>query len=138
MKLEDFEYTAPGRSNDCIILFGHWCHPGIAEDGLSGCSVGLKVIDELRKLDHYFTYKFLGIPEVIGAVAYLYQHPEERSHLKAGLGLNFLGRDDYFVLFYSRHNRSKLDKVFIQALKCKGEKFCTMPFKHHDERNYNP
>ncbi|ETR64993.1 MAG: hypothetical protein OMM_14993, partial [Candidatus Magnetoglobus multicellularis str. Araruama] len=112
-----FEYTSKGQSEDCILLFGHWCHHGIAEDGLSGCSVGIKVIDELRKIDHHYTYTFLGGPELLGSVAYLYHYLNaSKKTIKAALGLNFLGRDDFFVLFQSINNRSKLDKAIAQSI----------------------
>ena len=133
-----FEYTAKGQSDECIILFGHWCHHGIVEDGLSGCSIGLKVIDELRKKNHFYTYKFVGVPEVIGTMAYLIDYPGQVSQIKAGLGLNFLGRDDYFVLFQSRQNRSQLDTAMEQALRCRGLDFKILSFKHADDSKFNP
>ena len=134
-----FEYTSKGQSEDCILLFGHWCHHGIAEDGLSGCSVGIKVIDELRKIDHHYTYTFLGGPELLGSVAYLYHYLNaSKKTIKAALGLNFLGRDDFFVLFQSINNRSKLDKAIAQSIKSFGKEYMRLPFKHNDERKFNP
>lgn len=133
-----FTYTAPGRSRETILLVGHWCHPAIAEDGLSGCSVGLKAIDALREQDHHYTYTFLGIPEVIGGVAFLDRNIVGIDRFKACLGLNFLGRDDYFVLFKSRGERSKLDRALEAVLARSGDRFVTQPFKHTSLKNLIP
>jgi aminopeptidase-like protein len=133
-----FEYTAEGETEDSILLVGHWCHPGIVEDGLSGCSVGIKVIDELRKTPHHFTYTFLGIPELIGSVAYLYHNEKFSKNIKAVLALNFLGRDDDLIVFNSRGNRSRLDMALSQSLKCAGKRHHSMPFKHTDENRFKP
>jgi len=134
-----FEYTSKGKSDDQILIVGHWCHHGIAEDGLSGCSVGIKAIDDLRKRDHYYTYTFLGGPEIIGPVAYLNKYANlSKKRIKAVLCLNFLGRNDFFVLYQSINNRSVLDQALAQSIKSFGKEYVKAPYKNIHERKIHP
>lgn len=126
-----FTYESPGINRDTILIVGHWCHPGQANDGLSGSAVGIKVIEELTRRPHHYTYRFLGVPELIGSMAYL-DHLKRNnllSEIKAVIGLNFLGHDETVLLFKSVRERSRMDKYLQQALTDADTLFQPLKFK---------
>ena len=71
------EITIPGKSDDTFVLVAHLCHPGMANDDLSGVAVGIEVAKTLIEGPQpHYTYRLLVLPETIGSVAYL-SHNED-------------------------------------------------------------
>ncbi|NWH04973.1 DUF4910 domain-containing protein [Desulfobacter latus] len=135
--MQTFTYESKGKSKEVVLIVAHWCHPGQANDGLSGAAVGIKLIDELKKKNHYYTYRFIGVPELIGSMAYLdlLTHSGEADALKAVLGLNFLGHKDSMLLFKSIRNRSRLDDYLYDTLINSGISFQSLKFKELVDTN---
>jgi aminopeptidase-like protein len=125
------EYGAPGTLDDIIVLCGHWCHPAMCNDGLSGCAVGLKVIDELRKKTTRYTYKMLIVPELIGAVAFLYHNRELARHIRGAININFVGSQTPYTFAHSMFNTSKLDRIFEHVFRKRKEKYQAGAFKEY-------
>ncbi len=138
---EDLPFTvgvfeARGTGDGVILLCGHWCHPGMVNDGLSGCAVGIKAVEEMRARRPERTYRMLLVPELTGVLAYLMGLSKaELSRIEACLCLNFLGHDAPFDLFTSLRRRSRLDTALAHALAHRGQDFRTLPFKQNDERD---
>lgn len=88
------EWWVPGRSDRIFVLAAHLCHPGIANDDLSGVVVGLDVMKRLAALeDREYTYLLLLVPETIGSIAWLSHHEELTGRMQGGLFLEMLGLD---------------------------------------------
>jgi aminopeptidase-like protein/aminoglycoside N3'-acetyltransferase len=135
------EVVVPGRSPDTIVLCAHLCHPGMVNDDLTGVVVG---IDVMRRLlegpTPRFTYQFLIVPETIGSVAHLSQHPELLPRLKGGLFLEMLGREHSHALQLSFDGRSAVDRCFGEVLRRHSPAGWTTPFRTlagNDERQFN-
>jgi aminopeptidase-like protein/aminoglycoside N3'-acetyltransferase len=135
------EVVAPGKSDDCIVLCAHLCHPAMVNDDLSGVIVGLKVMQELLKCrDLRYTYRYLIVPETIGGVAYLSHHEELIPRMKGGLFLEMLGLDNPPALQLSFAGNTELDQCFTLALKKHDYHGWTGPFRTvigNDERQFN-
>lgn len=65
------EYTLPGETDETVILNAHNCHPGCANDDLSGCAVGIEIMRALMPLKRRLTYKLIIGPEHFGSIFYL-------------------------------------------------------------------
>ncbi len=112
------EAVAPGKSDDCIVLCAHLCHPAMVNDDLSGVVVGIKVMQALLgRSDLRYTYRFLIVPETIGSVAYLSHNEQLIPKMKGGLFLEMLGLDNPHALQLSFSGNTEIDLCFSQALK---------------------
>lgn len=135
------EVVAPGRSDECIVLCAHLCHPAMVNDDLSGVVVGIKVMQQLlARSDLRYTYRYLILPETIGGVVYLSHHEELIPRMKGGLFLEMLGLDNPHGLQLSYAGNTEVDQCFTLALKKHDFHGWTGPFRTvigNDERQFN-
>lgn len=87
------EFVILGKRKESIVLAAHVDHPGLANDDLSGCVVGIEVISRILKQykKTRYTYRLVLGPEITGAVFYLHSLKEKVKKLKYGLYLEMLG-----------------------------------------------
>ncbi len=111
------DYTIKGKSDEIIVLVAHLCHPGQANDDLTGVSALVDIAKELEKKENYYTYKFLFVPETIGSVAYLSQNENIIEKLKYGIFLEMLGNDNNHALQLSRQGNTRLDRISRYTMK---------------------
>ncbi len=112
------EIIAPGKTDDCIVLCAHLCHPAMVNDDLAGVVVGIKVMQALlSRSDLHYTYRFIILPETIGSVAYLSQNEQLIPKMKGGLFLEMLGLDNPHALQLSFAGNTEVDLCMSLALK---------------------
>jgi aminopeptidase-like protein len=135
------EVVVPGASAESVVLCAHLCHPAMVNDDLSGVVVG---VDVMRRLlagpPRRYTYRLLIVPETIGSIAHLSQHPELLPMLRGGLFLEMLGRAHPHALQLSFAGNSELDQCFRHALRAQDPAGWTAPFRSlmgNDERQFN-
>jgi aminopeptidase-like protein/aminoglycoside N3'-acetyltransferase len=135
------EVVVPGKSEECIVLCAHLCHPAMANDGLTGVIVGVEVMRELlRRRDLRYTYRLLILPETIGSIAYLSQAEGLIPKLKGGLFLEMLGMEYPHSLQLSFAGNTELDLCFTMAMKESDPSSWTGAFRTvigNDERQFN-
>jgi aminopeptidase-like protein len=85
------EISLPGERDEWFVLCGHLCHPGQANDGLSGVVTALAVMEELATHHRRYGYKLLITPETIGSVAWLCHHESLIPKITGGLFLEMTG-----------------------------------------------
>src|SRR5581483_2487910 len=111
------EVIAPGRSDDCIVLCAHLCHPHMVNDDLSGVVVGMDVMRRLIKRRNLrYTYRFLIVPETIGSISYLSHHQDLIPRMKGGLFLEMLGLRHPAALQRSIIGNTEVDECFVLAM----------------------
>lgn len=141
--VEYFEYVIQGESTKEIIFSTYYCHPNLANDNLSGLIVNLalaKWLMDYSKLNNlHFTYRFLFLPETIGAVRYIEEHKNElKSNVVAGWILTCLGYGEEWSYLQSRYGGTLSDKVTLQV--AKKEKISLKTFSYlergSDERQF--
>lgn len=111
------EVVVPGKTDTCIILCAHLCHPAQVNDDLTGVVVGLDVMRELLKRNNlYYTYRFLIVPETIGSLAYLSHNEALIPKMKGGLFLEMLGLENPHALQLSFQGNTEMDQCCTLAM----------------------
>ncbi len=131
----------PGKTKKEIIVSSYICHPSMANDSLSGVVVAAALYKYLRRRKcSYYSYRFIFVPETIGAIAYLKIH--KRHFLKnviCGLVLTCLGDSGKFNYKRTRQGDHALDKICENVLKRSGHPYRLRNFwvPGSDERQYS-
>ena len=121
--------TLAGDAADEIVIVSNICHPGIANDSISGAAAAVDLARHLAsKPRRKYSYRFLFVPETIGSVAYLAGHPEVVARAAAGFFTEMLGNDNTHCLQFSRKGNTYWDRVAHRTLIDSGLPFRTAPF----------
>ena len=106
-----------GTSKKTIIISSCICHPGQANDSLSGLAAALMLYERLKTEDNrYYSYLFTFQPEMIGTMAYLSQNPEMLSNLQYGIFSEMLGLPGKMILQHSLSKNTRIDAVAVNAM----------------------
>ena len=130
-----------GESDLEIMISSYLCHPLGANDNLSGVVVAIELFRLLSQLPkRRYSYRLVLWPETIGAISYIWRHPERLKRTIGGYVLTCLGDDEGEVFNYRPSGKNGLvDRAMLHALKVSG-------FPHHirgdslmqsDERQFN-
>ena len=129
-KMKVLEYTLTGSSKDTIIINAHNCHPYQANDDISGCAVGIKLFQELKKIKkRKFTYTLLIAPELIGPVFWLKKNKKKLKNFRYALLLKSIGNDNAIKLQHSSDGNSEIDNLAIKYLKKSKEKYISGKYR---------
>lgn len=93
------EYTLPGATDREVLFSTNICHPHMAENETSGIAVVAELSRRLSRQPHRFTYRFLFLPETIGAICYKYKRQRDRHMIVAGCHVYCVGRADQQLAF---------------------------------------
>ncbi|EDP74914.1 DUF4910 domain-containing protein [Hydrogenivirga sp. 128-5-R1-1] len=133
------EVVLKGKEDREVFFSTYICHPSLANDNLSGPVLCTFLAKYLKNKDRRYTYRFVFIPETIGAICYLKRNLE---HLKekviAGFVVTCVGDEGEFSYIPSRYGNTLADKVALTVLEN-----CAKSFKRYsyidrgsDERQY--
>lgn len=89
------------KKNEEVFLIAHLCHPKpSANDNASGAGLLLEIARTITALMNsrkialpLRTIRFMWVPETLGTVAYISNHPELSSKLVAGINLDMVGQN---------------------------------------------
>jgi len=128
----------PGKSDREILFSTYVCHPSLANDNLSGPVVAVALLKWLKTLNRQWTYRFVFVPETIGAIAYLQQHQALLTKTLAGFVLTCVGDDGPFSYLPSRAENTLADKAILNLLQHEVDTFKTYSYldRGSDERQY--
>lgn len=140
-RVEIGEVVVPGTSGREVLLSTYCCHPALASNELSGPVVAAHLAAWLRAAhpSPRFTYRFLFLPETIGAIAYLSRFGERlRERLAAGWVVTCAGDPGAFTYKRSRRGDTLADRVALHALGHLGQPWSAVDFfpLGSDERQY--
>jgi aminopeptidase-like protein len=111
------EAFLPGRTEREILISCYICHPSMANDSLSGVVLAAELYRELSKSSQLFSYRFVFLPETIGAIAYLSRFGQRlKSALHAGLVVTCVGDSGPFHYKQTRCGTHLLDRVVANVL----------------------
>lgn len=111
------EIVFPGISSQEVLFSTYICHPSMANNELSGPVISIALAKYLSSNSHHYTYRFLFLPETIGAIAYLHGNlPTLKKSVIAGWVLTCLGDAGEFSYIPSRLGNNYADKITKETL----------------------
>lgn len=129
----------PGISSQEVLFSTYICHPSMANNELSGPIVASAIALSLRETNHYYSYRFLFLPETIGSIAYLSRNFSlMKSSVIAGWVLTCLGDGGVFSYIPSRTGTNYADKISRRILSDKSPEYREYSWldRGSDERQY--
>jgi len=111
------EYYVKGKIQDEFVLTCYVCHPSLCNDNLSGTVLITFIAKLLSKIKPYYSYRFLFIPETIGAIAWLSKNESNIKKIKHGLVATCVGDPGDVTYKRSRHGNAEIDKAAEYVLK---------------------
>jgi aminopeptidase-like protein len=133
------ELMIKGKSEREVFFSTYICHPSMANNELSGPVLAVALAKYLESREINYSYRFLFIPETIGAVAYLSENLEElKSSMLAGFVLTCVGDERTYSYLPSRLGNSVADRFAIQTLEDLGIDYKRYSWgdRGSDERQY--
>ena len=107
------ELVIPGKSEKEVFISTYVCHPSLANNELSGPVVSVALALWLsQQKDRHFTYRFVFVPETIGAVAYSAHNLKHlHEHVVAGFNLTCIGDEGDYSYLASRPGNLPIDRI---------------------------
>jgi aminopeptidase-like protein len=129
-----------GASKREVLISSYICHPAMANDSLSGVLLAAMLSRYVSELaNRRSTYRFVFVPETIGAISYLASNAEQAKNIDFGLQITTVGGPGEFQIKSSFENSHSINRIISGVLKQNGKPFSTLPFDIHgsDERQYS-
>lgn len=132
------EYFLKGKTDDEVLFTCYVCHPSMCNDNLSGISLITYLANELSKLDLKYSYRFLFIPETIGAITWLSLNQDKVDKIKYGLVATCCGDSGKFTYKKTRNGTEDIDKIVQEVLRESGCEYNVIDFfpLGSDERQF--
>ena len=133
------DFTVKGKTNKEYAFSTYFCHPSMANDNLSGLIIQTFLASMISKQNPYYSYRFIFVPETIGAITYCSLNTQIMKDIEAGFILSNVGGPGNFSFKESFDNEHYINFVIEQAFKNLNLKYKTYPFDIHgsDERQYS-
>ena len=134
------EIFVPGKSREEYFVSTYFCHPSMANDNLSGLLLtAFLARDMLRHRQPEKSWRFIFVPETIGALAYLRHNQDVMEHTVGGLVATTCGGPGplgYKETFLGDHH---IDRAIDLAFRDRGIKPIRYRFvpDGSDERQYS-
>lgn len=134
------ELIIPGESDEEVFFSSYICHPSMANNECSGPAVLTFLADYVKHLtNRRYTYRFVLLPETIGAITYLSRNLDElKEKVICGFNVTCVGDDRTYSVVHSRYADTLADRVIMKALSDMGVKFDEYSYlkRGSDERQY--
>lgn len=135
-----------GESDQEVVFSTYICHPSMANDNVSSLALACQLMKQIIQMkSRRLTYRFIFVPETIGAIAYLYENSRYlylKEHFYAGYTFSCVGDDKEYSIIHSQNTSSLSDRVLLNVLNDKADDSTPMleySFleRGSDERQYN-
>jgi aminopeptidase-like protein len=103
------EAVVPGTTDDEILISTYTCHPGLANDGVSGIVVAALLIQSLRPDTLRHTVRLLLAPATIGAIVWLAANEKRLKLIRAGVVVSCAGDRGPLTVKHSRRANAAID-----------------------------
>lgn len=133
------ELFIPGEIEKEILFSTYICHPSLCNDNLTGPSLLTFLVKYLLERKNKYSYRFLFIPETIGAIAWLSKNENIVKNIECGLVATCLGDPGGYTYQTTRKVNSYIDSIVKKVLDETGEKYKIKEFLPNgsDERQFS-
>lgn len=134
------EYILKGASSKEVLISSYICHPSMANDSLSGVLLVAFLAYELSKLKSLnYTYRFVFVPETIGAISYCHSNEEALKSIDFGFVVTTAGGPGDFHVKHSFDSQHFINGLVTDVLDEEHVRYKSFPFDIHgsDERQYS-
>lgn len=129
-ELKVLDYTHHGSLKETFAFVAHLDHPGMANDDLAGCAVGVEFLRRLSRRPTKYSYKLLLLQEIIGSEYYWGKtNLENKENILESAFLEMLGTNTQLALQASRNEGSNLEYAITKAMNSFGTSYRIGPFK---------
>lgn len=122
------ELYIEGSEEDEVLFSSYICHPSLCNDNLSGPILLTFLAKLLLGTDLKYSYRFLFIPETIGAITWLSLNEDKLSRVKHGLIVTCVGDPSKLTYKKSRDGNAIIDKVVEKVLVDSGDQYEIIDF----------
>ncbi|NDB63249.1 MAG: DUF4910 domain-containing protein [Nitrosopumilaceae archaeon] len=132
------EFFIPGSTSDEILVSCYVCHPSMCNDNLSGVVLTTLLARELSKVKTNYSFRFLFVPETIGAISWLAANEKNLSKIKHGLVATCLGDPGISTYKRTKHGKAEIDRAVEYVLKNTKDDYQILDFfpTGSDERQF--
>ena len=133
------ELLIEGKSKKEILISTYICHPSLANDNLSGPVMTALLAKEMMNRDLNYSYRFVFVPETIGAVAYCANNEKAMKEIDTGLVVTCVGGQGQYGYKQSYDKGAYINQLTEDVFNENDEGFKVYPFSVHgsDERQYS-
>jgi len=110
------EIFLEGERKDEVLFSCYVCHPSMCNDNLSGVALLTHLAKEIIKTKQNLSYRFLFIPETIGAITWLSKNEEKTKNIKHGLVATCLGDSGITTYKKTRDGDNIIDIIATKVL----------------------
>ena len=134
------EYYQKGKTKKEILITTYLCHPSMGNNELSGPTVITFLMNFIKKIDPYYSYRFIIIPETIGSIAFISKNLKKlQKNVLIGFCLTCLGGKGTHSFIPSKNNESYVNFLlnsFFKFKKIKNKKYNWLD-RGSDERQFS-
>jgi aminopeptidase-like protein len=133
------EARLQGSSGQEFLISTYCCHPSLANDNLSGPVVTALLCRELAKRKLRHSYRFVFLPETIGAITYCAHYPDDIRAMSGGFVVTSCGGPGPFGIKQTFLGDHLIDRVIHVAMRDAGITPVVYSFAPDgsDERQYS-
>lgn len=133
------EARIEGESGHEFLVSAYCCHPSLANDSLSGVVLWAMLLRELQSRPTRHAYRFVILPETIGAIAYLALHEEEMKRVRGGFIPTTLAGPGPFGYKRTFRGESVVDRAVRRTFAEQDIDYIEYPFDINgsDEKQYS-
>jgi aminopeptidase-like protein len=132
------EFIIKGKTEKEFLISCYVCHPSLCNDNLSGVVLATFLAKQLKNLSLNYSYRFLFIPETIGAITWLSLNEKNLHKIEAGLVATCLADSGTSTYKKSRIGNAKIDEIVPYVLEHSKTDFSIVDFYPYgsDERQF--
>jgi aminopeptidase-like protein len=133
------EVVLPGAVTDEVLLTTLVCHPGMANDNVSGMVVLTAVGAWLASAPRRLSYRLLFLPGTLGSITWLARHADALPPIRHGLTIAGIGDRGAHTWKRTEAEDAPIDRAVALAMRDAGASFELLPFSPwgYDERQFN-